>query len=128
MNQASLTILNHYHLLGSAADFTRAITALAARVQAEGDPGVLSYRFYTGENTARAVIDYANPAAWIGHHDIAMAWPEMLALHAIARLADVTFLGPLNDEIRAYLAGSNLKAQIDSGYTFAAGFQRAREP
>jgi hypothetical protein len=128
VTQTSLTILNRYQLLDSPADFTTAITALAARVQAEGDPGVLSYRFYVGNDTAHAVIDYANPSAWIGHHDIAMAWPEMQALHAVARLADVTFLGPLTDEIRAYLAGSNLKAQIDSGYTFAAGFQRAREP
>jgi hypothetical protein len=53
-----------------------------------------------------------------------MAWPEMQALHRVARLADVTFLGPMTEEIRAYLAQSGLKARIDAGYTFAAGFQR----
>jgi hypothetical protein len=61
MTQPSLTVLNHYNLSGSAADFTTTITALAARVKAEGDPGVLSYRFYVATHTARAVIDYASP-------------------------------------------------------------------
>lgn len=126
MTLPQLTILNTYTLLGSAETFTAAIAALAARVQAEGDPGVLSYRFFVNPDAvaARAVIDYASPAAWIGHHDLAMDWPEMRALHAAAALVDVSFLGPVTEEIRAYLAQSGLRARIDAGYTFAAGFQR----
>ena len=49
---AGLTILNTYTLRGSEADFKTAITALAARVEAEGEPGVLSYRFFVSELTS----------------------------------------------------------------------------
>lgn len=121
-----LTILNHYVLKDSAAHFSAAITALAARVEHEGEPGVLSYRFFVNEaaSSARAVIDYATPQAWIGHHDRSMLWPEMQALHQVATLAEVTFLGPLTEEIQALLAKSGLKAKVHSGFTLAAGFRR----
>jgi hypothetical protein len=125
MTRPTLTILNTYTLRGTVADFTAAITALAARVEAEGHPGVLSYRFFVGhQGTARAVIDYADPAAWIGHHDISMAWPEMQALHRTAQLSKATFLGPMTDDIRHWLARSGLQAEIESGYVAAAGFVR----
>ena len=78
-----LTILNTYSLSATASEFTTAITALAARVLAEGDRGVLSYRFFINPDaaTARAVIDYTGPSAWMGHHDLAMDWPEIQADH-----------------------------------------------
>ena len=80
-----LTVLNLYTLRNGAGPFTAAITALAKRVEAEGERGILSYRFFVHQDgtTARAVIDYATPEAWIGHHDIAMDWPEMRALHGV---------------------------------------------
>jgi hypothetical protein len=123
---SGLTILNTYTLRGSADDFTRAITALAARVEAEGERGLLSYRFFVNSEAglARAVIDYATPEAWTRHHDIAMDWPEMKALHGVAALSRVTFLGPMTDEIRAWLDRSGLKAEVESGYVAAAGFRR----
>jgi len=123
---AGLTILNTYTLRGSEADFKTAITALAARVEAEGERGVLSYRFFVSADTglARAVIDYATPKAWIGHHDISMTWPEMKALHGVAALSHVTFLGPITPEIRAWLDRSGLKAQVETGYVASAGFCR----
>lgn len=121
-----LTILNQYVLRDTAEHFTTAITALVARVEREGEPGVLSYRFFVSEaaRSARAVIDYVTPQAWIGHHDRSMLWPEMQALHQVATLADVTFLGPLTEEILEWLAKSGLKAQVQSGFTLAAGFRR----
>jgi hypothetical protein len=121
-----LTILNIYRLSGSAADFMAAISILADRVEAEGERGVLSYRFYVNEEAglARAVIDYATADAWIGHHDISMTWPEMKALHRVAVLSHVTFLGPMTREIQAWLARSGLKAEVESGYVAAAGFHR----
>ncbi|HEV7305974.1 hypothetical protein [Ensifer sp.] len=69
---------------------------MANRVAAEGDPGVLSYRFFVNgsEGSARGVIDYSSPAAWIGHHDTAMGWPEMTALHVVVVLSEVVFLAP----------------------------------
>jgi hypothetical protein len=126
METALLTVLNLYRLKSSAEAFTAAITALAARVEREGERGVLSYRFWVNEaeGTARAVIDYATPQAWIGHHDISMGWPEMKALHAVAGLEDVTFLGPLTPEIRAWLSGSSLTAKVHDGFASAAGFRR----
>ena len=123
---AALTILNTYHLKADAAQFTVAISALAARVEAEGERGVLSYRFFVNAEAglARAVIDYDSPQAWIGHHDISMGWPEMKALHGVAVLANVTFLGPMTPEIRAWLDRSGLKAEVETGYVAAAGFRR----
>lgn len=78
MTEPSLTILNHYVLLAPAPRFEEAIGRLVARVRRDGHPGILSYRFFVNANekTARAVIDYRDPAAWIGHHDIAMIGPK----------------------------------------------------
>jgi hypothetical protein len=126
VTRPTLTVLNTYSLQGSAAEFTVAITALAARVELAGHPGILSYRFFVkaDQRLARAVIDYADPAAWIGHHEIAMLWPEMKALHDVATLRHVAFLGPLTDDIHNWLAQSGLQAEIEAGYVAAAGFAR----
>lgn len=121
-----LTILNEYRLEQPAAQFIQAIRALSERVEREGEPGVRSYRFFVNEaeGSARAVIEYATPQAWIGHHDRSMAWPEMKQLHQVARLDQVTFLGPLTPEIQSWLEKSGLRAKVNSGYTVAAGFSR----
>ncbi|SPF78461.1 antibiotic biosynthesis monooxygenase [Pseudoprimorskyibacter insulae] len=121
-----LTILNTYALLSTPEAFTAAIEALAARVETEGHPGIRGYRFFVnaGDSTARAVIDYDDAAAWIGHHDIAMPWPEMKALHSVARLTDVVFLGDLTPEIQAWIDTSTLTATIHSGNAPTAGFTR----
>jgi hypothetical protein len=122
----ALTVLNLYRLTGAEDRFRAAIAALAARVEAEGERGVLSYRFFVDAQTgmARAIIDYDAPAAWIGHHEIAMGWPEMKALHAAARLEECVFLGTVTPEIRAWLAGSGLAARVVDGLDWAAGFER----
>lgn len=126
MSAITLTVLNTYKLKKTPEDFRTAIRALAARVQAEGHSGVLSYRFFVSETDgkARAVIDYADAAAWIGHHDIAMSWPEMAALHTVAVLHEVNFLGEMTGQIKDWLKGSPLTAQVTDGYSLAAGFQR----
>ncbi|OHV79949.1 hypothetical protein LCM4579_03555 [Ensifer sp. LCM 4579] len=121
-----LTILNTYELKQTPEDFEIAVGALARRVEVEGHSGVLSYRFFVNasERTARGVIDYKDPGAWIGHHEIAMSWPEMTALHAAATLAEVIFLGPLTPEIQAWIERSALTARFRGGNIFAGGFQR----
>lgn len=126
MQHPALTVLNLYTLTDTAEAFVSAITALAARVKAQGHPGILSYRFFVNPTTrtARAVIDYASADAWIGHHDISMGWPEMKALHAAAALSEATFLGEFTPEIAAWLAGSGLTARITTGNGFTAGFAR----
>lgn len=130
MDANSLTILNRYKLIGTTEEFRAAIKSLVTRVEEEGHRGILSYRFYVNatEKSARAVIDYENAAAWIGHHDIAMGWPEMTAMHAVATLDEVTFLGPLTPEIKAWIASSTLAARILEGNSFASGFNRWNMP
>ena len=126
MKSGELTILNSYVLTGTADAFRQAMIRLAARVETEGHRGILSYRFFVNEagGCAHAVVDYLNPEAWIGHHEIAMDWPEMIAMHETARLSEVTFLGPLTPEIRAYLEGSRISATTKDGNSFVAGFRR----
>ena len=124
--QSSLTILNTYDILTTPEAFLAAITKLAARVEVEGHRGVLSYRFFCAPDLmqARAVIDYSGPEAWIGHHDIAMSWPEMNALHQAARLVEVTFLGEVTPEIQDWISRSTLRARLITGFSDAAGFHR----
>ena len=126
MPEAHLTILNHYTLTASTAEFRIAIKLLADRVHREGHAGIQSYQFYVNsdENSARAVIDYEHAAAWIGHHDIAMAWPEMQGLHAVATLREVTFLGQMTPEIKDWIDRSSLTAKLNTGNAYAAGFRR----
>jgi hypothetical protein len=126
MIESRLTVLILYEIKRTPEEFELAANALATRVEAEGHPGVLSYRFFVNasENTARGVIDYEDSEAWIGHHEIAMGWPEMTALHTAALLAEITFLGPLTDDIVAWIEGSTLTARIRRGNRFAAGFHR----
>jgi hypothetical protein len=126
MLETPLTVLNLYRLAGDADAARAAFAALAARVEREGHPGIRSYRFFVhaDQPTARAVIDYAGPSAWLGHHDIAMAWPEMRALHGVARLAEATFLGPFTPDMQTWLDRSGLTARIETGYSFVAGFRR----
>jgi hypothetical protein len=127
MADAALTIPNTYLLRGTADEFAAAVNALSERVEAEGERGVLSYRFFVsaGAGMARAVIAYADGAAWIGHHEIVMSWPEMKALHQVAELSEVTFLGPVSEEIRLWLSRSGLRAKVEAGYVAAAGFHRS---
>ncbi len=122
----SLTILNLYEIQTTAGEFRHAIATLAARVQTEGHQGVLGYRFFCNpaQMQGRAVIDYAGSAAWIGHHDISMHWPEMQALHAAAKLVEVTFLGEMTPEIQAWINTSALRARLITGFEWTAGFQR----
>jgi len=115
---------NRYDLTGTAADFRDAACALAARVEAEGHPGVLSYRFFTGAGAAWASVIYADAGAWIGHHAIVMPWPEMAALRAAGRLTSVTLLGPVTDGMRDWLRAAGLAAVVTEGGPLAAGFVR----
>jgi hypothetical protein len=121
-----LAILNLYQLTGTPEAFAAAVQALAARVRAEGEPGLLSYAFHLSPETrqARAVITYTGPEAWIGHHEISFGWPEMQAMHGVARLAEVDILGPFTPEMRAWLAKSPLQPVLRHYGVAAGGFTR----
>ena len=114
--------VNDYALNDGADAFVAAISALARRTEAEGHPGVLSYRFYVNrsENTAGATIVYADADAWVGHHRMAYEWDEMPALQATVALTGLTIFGPINDEMRDMAAGFTYTHYDE----FAAGFAR----
>ncbi len=121
-----LVAVNDYTLLGPAQDFAQAAAALADRVRTEGEPGVLAYLFFAdpAAGTARAVVQYRDPAAWIGHHDRSFGWPEMKALHAAARLREVALLGEVPPEIHDWLARAGLAVPLRLYPLAAAGFVR----
>jgi len=85
---------------------TSVIRRFVQQSQAEGERDVQSNRFCIGTSTARVVINNTGPAAWNGQHAISMDWPEIAALDRVARLIDVTLLGPVTPEIVKWLANS----------------------
>lgn len=122
----TLTVLINFDLIAPIDDVRRGIRSLAQRVQAEGGAGITGYRFYVNDTrrTARAVVDYTSAQAWIAYHDHAMTWPEMKQWRAVARMADVTFLGELSPAITSWMAANGMTVPAQSGYDLAAGFLR----
>lgn len=116
--------VNQYRLVGSADSFVEAISALANRTEHEGVPGVLRYSFYVDPEaeTAGAVIVYADPDAWIRHHELAAQWEEMGALQSTVALEALTWFGPVTDEIRRWVG--RVPVDIRFHGDLAAGFRR----
>lgn len=119
-----ITVINHYAFRLTAADFTNAANALAERVEREGHRGILAYHFHAGTQSGHALIRYRDAAAWFGHHEIAMPWAEMAALHRAARLDSITFTGEVPPEILDWLRNSPLTAEIRLHPTPAGSFTR----
>jgi hypothetical protein len=109
--------------LRDAAAFDAATAALVMRVRDEGHPGVLSYRFYR-QTEGRAVVRYLGPAAWVGHHDMIMGWPEMAALRAAAELEEVQLFGPVTIEMKAWIDRMGLWPRVRIIGEPLAGFAR----
>lgn len=121
----ALTAMLTYRLILSPETFRSAAERLAARVLAEGDQGVLSYRFFVDNGqTARALVDYRDTAAWMGHHRLIGGWPEIAELRQAAAVSEIVFLGDVTGEMFDWLAAAGIKATILSGNTLAAGFVR----
>lgn len=116
--------VNRYALRDEAA-FREAVAALVARVQDEGHPGVRGYRFFCpGAGEGRAVASYADPEAWIAHHDLVMAWPEMAALRAVSELQDVCLFGPVTAGMRDWIDRMGLGDRVRPMGEAVAGFLR----
>lgn len=122
----ALMVVNHYRLLAGPAAFSAATASLAARVECDGHPGVLDYRFFVQgmADEGRAVVRYANPAAWIGHHDIAMGWPEMAALRAVADLTAFHVHGAVSADMVRWMDQAGLAARLRDWGPAVAGFSR----
>jgi hypothetical protein len=119
---AEVVAVNRYALRDAAA-FDAATAALAARVRDEGHPGVVSYRFFR-HGEGRAVVQYRDPEAWVGHHDLIMGWPELAALRAAASLEDVVLFGPVSVSMRDMIDRMGLAARVRFVGEPVAGFVR----
>ena len=119
-------VVNRYALTGGSAGFVLAADALARRVQDEGHPGIRHYHFFCppGAGEGRLVAVYDSPEAWVGHHDIAMGWPELAALRAAADLVEIALHGPLSDAMREWLDRAGLMPRVRHHGVAVAGFQR----
>lgn len=87
---------------------------LVERAKREGDRGLLDYRFFLNpaEKTAGIVITYANAAAWMAHHKIAYQWAEMTAFQPIVKMNHFDLFGPLNEEVKAFIADAESKSKL----------------
>jgi hypothetical protein len=122
----AITVVNLYRLTAGPAAFLAATAALARRVEADGHPGVLEYRFHCppGAQEGRAVVRYRDAEAWVGHHDLAMGWPEMAALRASADLVEVALYGPFTPAMRAWCERMGLLHAVRPQGVPVAGFRR----
>lgn len=121
----TITVVNRYRLLAGPEAFVAAVAAMARRVETEGHPGVRSYHFFCADGEGRAVVTYANPDAWVGHHDIAMGWPEMAAVRAVSNLEEIALYGPLSDAMRAWLEKAKLLGRLRHAGEAVTGFRRS---
>lgn len=121
---SEIVVVNFYSIRDAEA-FDRAVRLLVARVRLTGHPGVKSYRFFgSGPKERRAVVVYEGPEAWVGHHDLIMAWPEMVALRAAARLARVDLYGPLTAPMQDWADRMGLDGKLRHQGEAIAGFRR----
>ncbi|MBL9049849.1 MAG: hypothetical protein JNK19_07045 [Tabrizicola sp.] len=119
-----IVVVNFYALRDAEA-FDRAVRLLVARVRLTGHPGVKSYRFFgSGPKERRAVVVYDGPQAWVGHHDLIMGWPEMVALRAAAQLARVDLYGPLTPPMQDWIETMGLGRKLKHQGEAIAGFRR----
>lgn len=121
---AEITVVNTYSLRDTAA-FDLAVAALALRVRGEGHPGVRSYRFFRpAPEEGRALVIYAGPDAWVGHHDRIMDWPEMAALRVSADLSEILIFGEITAPMRDWIGRMGVAAKVRHQGEPVAGFQR----
>jgi len=121
---AEIVVVNFY-ALRDPDGFDRALRVLVPRVRLQGHPGVRSYRFFgSGPKERRLVAIYEGAAAWVGHHELIMAWPEMVALRATARLARLDLYGPLTPPMQDWIDSMGLGRKLNHQGEGIAGFRR----
>jgi hypothetical protein len=122
-----ITVVNHYRLLSGREAFVAAVMQLARRVEAEGHAGVREYRFYCGEGDAegRAVVHYRDAEAWVGHHELAMGWPEMAAVRSVADLTRIEIHGPVTKAMLDWINRMGVAEKVLLAGDSVAGFGRA---
>jgi len=121
---SEIVVVNFYALRDAEA-FDRALRLLVPRVRLQGHDGLRSYRFFgSGPKERRLVAIYEGPAAWVGHHDLIMTWPEMLALRNAARLARTDIYGPISPAMQVWIDEMGLGRKLRHQGEAIAGFKR----
>jgi hypothetical protein len=121
---AEIVVVNFY-ALRDPEGFDRALRTLVPRVRLQGHQGLKSYRFFgSGPKERRLVAIYEGPEAWVGHHDLIMAWQEMVALRAAARLARTDLYGPISPPMQAWIDQMGLGKKLRHQGEAIAGFRR----
>jgi hypothetical protein len=121
---SEIVVVNFYALRDAGA-FDRAVRVLVPRVRLQGHQGLRSYRFFgSGPKERRLVAIYEGPEAWVGHHDLIMAWPEMVALRAAARLSRTDLYGPLTPPMRDWIDQMGIGKKVRHQGESIAGFRR----
>lgn len=124
--EAEIVVVNRYRLLSGREPFHSAALTLAGRVEAEGHRGILSYRLYAPEGVeeARLFARYQDAEAWVGHHDLAMGWPEMVAFRNVAALERVELYGTVTGPMRDWIDRMGLAGRVWFAGPHLAGFGR----
>jgi hypothetical protein len=121
---SEIVVVNFY-ALRDPDGFDRTLRILVPRVRLQGHDGLRSYRFFgSGPKERRLVAIYAGPEAWVGHHDLIMPWPEMVALRAAARLARTDLYGPMTAAMRDWIDKMGLGRKLRHQGEAIAGFRR----
>lgn len=121
---SEIVVVNFY-ALRDPDGFDRALRVLVPRVRLQGHEGVRSYRFFgSGPKERRLVAIYEGPSAWVGHHDLIMAWPEMVALRAAARLARTDLYGPITPPMQVWIEEMGLGKKLRHQGESIGGFRR----
>lgn len=122
---SSEIVVVNFYALRDPEGFDRALRVLVPRVRLQGHAGLRSYRFFgAGPKERRLVAIYDGPSAWVGHHDMIMAWPEMAALRAAARLARTDLYGPITPPMQAWIDRMGLSGKLRHQGESIGGFRR----
>lgn len=122
---SSEIVVVNFYALRDPEGFDRALRVLVPRVRLQGHAGLRSYRFFgAGPKERRLVAIYDGPSAWVGHHDMIMAWPEMAALRAAARLARTDLYGPITPPMQAWIDRMGLAGKLRHQGESIGGFRR----
>lgn len=122
---SSEIVVVNFYALRDPEGFDRALRVLVPRVRLQGHAGLRSYRFFgAGPKERRLVAIYDGPSAWVGHHDMIMAWSEMAALRAAARLARTDLYGPITPPMQAWIDRMGLAGKLRHQGESIGGFRR----
>jgi hypothetical protein len=104
--QSHVTIVAQFELTQPRADFEDALRALVGRVEKEGVPGLLAYRFYTSphSNKCGGVITFASEQAMRDHQQLVANWEEYTRLQSMMKLVDLRLFGTFSDSYKQSMA------------------------